>query len=92
MRGMLLSLGIIFFVLGIYLLQHHDLLLTTLGFMSADELTGRTVDVRPLQEKFLDSFKQPATTADYVQLLPILFLVLSLVFAAASVLLPYGER
>ena len=70
-----------------YLFYHPELL-------QADEnaLTGRTVDDRTLFERITESIHAPVDFEETVQMTPIILLLLSVVCAFASVLLPYGER
>ncbi len=88
MRGFLLLVGMILFVGSMYLFYHQDLL-----GKDVDSLTGRAIaDDRPLVDRITQSVQKPVSIEAVVQMLPVILLFLSFVFAFASVLIPDGER
>lgn len=88
MRGFFLLIGMLLFAGSMYLFYHPELV-----GAEKDPLTGRViVDDQPLLERITESIKKPVNIEEVVQMIPTMLLFLSIVFAFASVLLPYGER
>ena len=88
MRGFFLVAGIILFIASMYLFYHPELTGSNINALTGESI----VDDRPLLDRITESIHKPVSIEEFVQMTPVILLFFSLLFAFASVLIPYGER